>query len=238
MGLKVCVAMVSGLAAAAGLSSEGVPGLRDVGQIAAEMQAASVHQQQTLCGYSVRRLYKVVNNHLSHSAEMNVEVSYKLGQAKRFRILSIRAQGVARRSLEDLLKEESTVEGPHNEKSMLALANYHLQLSGVEPCGPENCYKLQMQPRKRTKYLIEGTAWVSTRDYAFVRIVGRLAKSPSFWLSRPEIEQRFEKVDGFWLPSYNRSTTSILFFGEADLTIEYSSYAVQPCHPSGYTQAR
>jgi hypothetical protein len=62
-----------------------------------------------------------------------------------------------------------------------------------------------------------------------VRVQGKLAKTPSFWISRPELEQRFENVNGFWLPSFNRSTTHVLFLGEADLTIEYADYHTQSC---------
>jgi hypothetical protein len=88
---------------------------------------------------------------------------------------------------------------------------------------------MQLSPRRKSKYLVDGTAWVSTKGCRIVRIVGRMAASPSFWISRPEVEQRFENVDGFSMPSYNRSTTKVLFFGEAELTIDYSDYQVRSC---------
>ncbi|HEX4771992.1 MAG TPA: hypothetical protein VH351_14235 [Bryobacteraceae bacterium] len=193
------------------------------------MERAAQDQHNRLCSYSVHRVYKLENKHLHPAGEMDADVNYTLGKPKQFRITLLQAKGVARRSLQELLKQESDTDGLRNENSTIAPGNYELSLLGEERCGDADCYKISMKPKKKSKYLIEGTGWVSKRDYMFVRITGTMSKSPSFWLSRPNIEQRFSSIDSFWLPSFNRSTTDILFFGEADLTIEYSGYSVTSC---------
>jgi len=207
--------------------------LPDVTTIVKKMQAASERQRSHLCSYSVTRLYTLQNKHIKPDATMQVKLTYQRGESKHFQVLSMRAHGVARRSLEDLLKNELKIAEGQQDNNAVNTSNYRFALIGEENCGSRRCYKLALTPRHKTKYMVEGTAWVNRDDYAVVRIAGHLAKSPSFWIKAPKVEQRFENVDGFWMPSYNHSSTRVLFFGEADLTIDYSDYRVQLCSPPG-----
>jgi hypothetical protein len=211
------------------LSSYGVAAPETAVQIGQQMQSAYEQQQKQLCSYSVQRQYTLANKHIHPSAQMKVEVQFNRGAPKKFRILETQATGIARRSLNDLLKEESASDGLDNGKNAVAPMNYDLTVIGNERCGEADCYKVLMKPKKKSKYLIEGIGWVSKTDLKFVRIEGVMSKSPSFWLSKPKIEQGFERVEGFSLPSYNRSSMNVLFLGEADLTIDYSAYTVTRC---------
>jgi hypothetical protein len=210
----------------------------DPKQIAQAIERAERTQQESLCSYAVHRIYRLRNSHLHPDAQMEVDVTYTRGQRKQFHITSLKAKGVARRSLEDLLKNEGEADGIDNAKSATAPQNYHLTLLGTESCGDLVCYKVGIRPRKKSKYLVEGVAWVSKEASMFVRIEGTMSKSPSFWLSRPQIEQRFSNIQGFWLPTSNRSTTKVLFLGKAELTIEYQSYSVTACETRPHTQGQ
>jgi hypothetical protein len=64
-----------------------------------------------------------------------------------------------------------------------------------------------------------------------VRIEGEPAESPSFWIKRTEIRHNYKKVNGFWLPSENRSTSYMRFGGRADLAIEYQKYDITAANP-------
>lgn len=132
---------------------------------------------------------------------MEVQLTFAKGGGKRFQIVFSNADGIARRSLGNLLKNEAQASKEGNEASAIDRSNYRFTLLGLEKCLGWNCYKLQLRPRRKSKFLIDGMAWVSTDDNMVVRTVGRLAKSPSFWLKRPEVEQQSEKIQGFWLPS-------------------------------------
>lgn len=57
------------------------------------------------------------------------------------------------------------------------------------------------------------------------------AKNPSFWIKRTDIEHKYTKVDGFWLPEENRSTSTIRLGGRAVLTIEYQDYKITQASP-------
>ncbi len=213
--------------ALAALLVNGAAPLPTTADLIGNMEARRSHQHAEVCEYSVVRTYTLQNRHLHPSAQMKVRVTYRRAEGKHFQILSMQASGVARESLEKLLTEEGRTE--HEERNGIDSSNYRFTLMGKERCDSRECYKLRLIPRRRTQYLIDGIAWVDPGDLAIVRVEGHLAKSPSFWIKAPEVEQRFKQIDGFWLPSYNSSSTHVLFFGEADLTIESSAYQVQAC---------
>jgi hypothetical protein len=235
--LRRIIPLIGGLALVGGyfaaLSGPEADGQRDLENLISKMERAAERQRSRLCAYSVNRCYTLRNKHLNPDAQMDVRLTYERGEGKHFQIVSIQAEGVTRRSLENLLNEEARTGKAQQASSEVNSSNYQFELLGFDNCGDQQCYKLQLKARHNSKYLIDGTAWVSAKDFAIVRIVGRLAKSPSFWLSRPKVEQTFEKIDGFWLPSYNHSSTAVLFLGEADLTIEYSGYEVTACKDAG-----
>lgn len=186
-------------------------------------------QSRDLCAYHVTRIYTLSNKHLNGAARMEVEVTYKKGEKKHFKVLSLSASGIARRSLLDLLQQETASEGYQSDKSTLSPRNYRFRILGQQSCGAVECYQVRMVPKQRSEYLVDATALISTRDYRYVEVTGSMSKSPSLWLSRPEVDQRFIDVDGFRLPSYNHSKTHILFLGDADLTIQYGTYTVERC---------
>jgi hypothetical protein len=55
---------------------------------------------------------------------------------------------------------------------------------------------------------------------------GEPAKNPSFWVSHTEIEYRWAKIGGFWLPAHNESETQVRMGGKAILTIDYTDYQI------------
>jgi hypothetical protein len=204
--------------------------LPELADLLAKMQEAANRQSLELCSYSVVQTYNLQNKHLNPSAQMQVRLTYVKGEGKHFQILSMHAEGIARRSLENLVKEETrTSSSSTRNVNAVDSANYRFRLLGKETCGNQDCYQLAITARHKRKDLVDGTAWVRADDYHLAKVAGRLAKSPSFWVSRPKIEQHFEEVDGFSVPSYNHSTTEILFLGEADLTIEYADYRMHAC---------
>jgi hypothetical protein len=204
--------------------------LQDINAIVAGLDAASKRQHANLCWYSNRQQYTMVNEHLNPSAEMDVQLQFAKDRGKRFQVLSIRATGIAKRSFQNLLQEESRAgRGGESGTEAINSSNYSFQLIGMMRCGSNDCYHLRLLPRNHSKYVLYGSAWINAKDFGLVRIEGKLAKSPSHWISPPEVEQRFEKVNEFWLPSFDHSRTHVLFAGDVDLTIKYSDYQTKSC---------
>jgi hypothetical protein len=60
-----------------------------------------------------------------------------------------------------------------------------------------------------------------------VRIHGMPAKRPSIWTLRTEIDRRYRKIDGIWLPDRLDSSSNIVIAGHSVLSIEYTYDSVQ-----------
>lgn len=225
--LTACLAV--GVALRSIVASSAAESQPELENLLAKMHAAADHQRSSLCSYSVIQQYTLQNKHLDPSAEMRVWLTYKRGQGKHAQILSMQANGVARRSLQNLVAEEVRDRTSKQDNNAVDSTNYQFRLLGEDSCGNQHCYKLSITPRHKRKDLVDGTAWVSGEDYHLVKITGLLSKSPSFWISEPKVQEFFERVNGFSLPSYNHSTTQVVFLGEANLTIEYSDYHLQAC---------
>jgi hypothetical protein len=74
---------------------------------------------------------------------------------------------------------------------------------------------------------LDGEIWVDAEDYSIVRIHGSPAKKPSMWTLKTEIDRRYKKIDGIWLPERLDSSSNILIAGHSVLSIEYMYDSVQ-----------
>jgi hypothetical protein len=202
----------------------------NIDAIVAKLQQASDRQRSQLCAYSVIRRYTLQNRRLYPNATMDVRLTYKAGEGKHFEVISTeRLQGLTRRVMVNLLKEEERSSRRGGEEHRVDSTNYQFAFSGMDEYQGRRCYRVRLLPRRKTEYLVEGEAWIDAEDYAAVQIRGQLAKSPSFWTSKPRLELKFEKVGQFWMPSYNRTVTNVTLLGEVDLTIEYFDYELKAC---------
>jgi len=61
-----------------------------------------------------------------------------------------------------------------------------------------------------------------------VRIEGRPARNPSFWVRGVQFVRTYQKVGSFWLPASTYSVSQVRIFGESELTIENSGYSLNP----------
>jgi hypothetical protein len=186
-------------------------------EIASDVAKASQLQSQRLPAYSVTRQYMVKNKHLKAPAIMQVQLTYKPGAGKQFKVLS--SQGVSRltrRALMKILETEVKGSRRHSDPSSITLDHYAFELDGTE----QSDYKLRLVPRHNSKYLLNGYALVQRPNAGIIRVEGRTSKRLSFWVGQAHIVQEFSKYAGFWLPYKTRSTAMIRLVGETELYIE------------------
>ena len=157
---------------------------------------------------------------------MVVDVTYTSPQTKKFIILSeAGSKLLIERVLKKLLQSETEALSEENRRrTALNRDNYKFAQVGYESTATGALYVLSVEPRTKDKFLYRGRIWVDAADFAVVRLEGEPAKNPSFWTKDSKIEQTYAKVNDFWLPALNRSTSDIRLGGRADLTIEYKDY--------------
>lgn len=183
-------------------------------------------KRNTIQEFAATRRYILRNSHWHHDAVMVVRVSFKRGEGKTFQVLDVQgAEGLSRRVLERVMQgEEQDSRSARPDESSVTPAHYDFRMLGMETIAGRNCYVLETKPKMKSRYLLQGKAWVDAQDFALIRIEGRPSASLGFWAGKPYIVQQFEKQGDFWMASHNRSQSESHLLGKSELNIEYTAY--------------
>ncbi len=199
-------------------------------QVIHNLVQMNLHRDQALHAYHATRTYQVEYHGFfgTMRAEMVVGVTYLSPGKKEFVIQSeTGSKLIIDKVLKNLLEAEKEESRPKSERqSALTDANYRFTLIGQEK-GPSGAvYVLEVEPRRKDKFLYRGRIWVDAGDFAVARLKAEPTKNPSFWTRKADIDEVYTKVRDFWLPASNHSVSAIRLGGHAELTIEYTNYEI------------
>jgi hypothetical protein len=204
----------------------------DLKAIVNKMQQRSALQNARMCGYTATRIYTLRNSHLSNDAVMTYRVTMSRASGKRFKLISKQhAEFLASHALKALVQSEPKTR-KQEEQGNIDRTNYRFALLGEDVLDGHRCYVLQLSPRRESQYLVLGKAWVDEQSYAVREIKGKLAKSVSFWVGKPEVDARYAKFDGFWMPSHSWSLSHVKLVGKTTVIVEFSYDRFQRCSGS------
>jgi hypothetical protein len=115
-------------------------------------------------------------------------------------------------------------------RATLAPCNYEFQPAGVDDTGLAN---VLLAPRRKEHMLVNGTMFLRPVDGELVRVQGRLAKSPSFWVKSVDIVRSYDRINGAVVPVALDTTAQVRMFGTATLrmTYDYDEIDGQPVGP-------
>ena len=103
-------------------------------------------------------------------------------------------------------------------RSSLTPSNYTFQANGIDTDGLAH---VLLSPRRKEHVLVSGMMALNAADGALVRLQGRLAKSPSFWLKNVDIVRTYERIDGTVVPVALESKAQVRLLGQATLRMTY-----------------
>ena len=115
-------------------------------------------------------------------------------------------------------------------RSALAPCNYEFQAHGVDENG---LAKVLLSPKRNERVLVNGAMFLRPVDGELVRVQGRLAKSPSFWVKTVDIVRTYERIGDAVMPVALETTAQVRMFGTATLrmTYHYSEIDGRPVEP-------
>ncbi len=197
-------------------------------EIMKKFRAAECARDRALKEYSVTRRYSVENEKRTRTAETTAKIEFRADCGKSYEILAEGgSDGLFRRAIHKVLEGEvDTSKNRGREEIRLTPENYSFQLDGIQNTDGRECYVVELHPRHKSKYLIDGRVWIDKAEFAIVRLEGRPAASLSFWVGRPVIIQTFQKVGEFWLLSTTQSIADCRFIGRTTMHIEASDFDV------------
>jgi len=163
-----------------------------------------------------------------YQAQMVVDATYSAPSSKQFKVVSQTGSPfVINHIFKRLMESEKEfISDANRTQTALNMQNYNFTMAGYDsgPNGGE--YVLNIFPRKNNRFLYRGKIWVDANDFAVVRIEAQPSESPSFWIKKTEIEHKYQKVDGFWLPAWDHTVSEMRLGGQANLSIEYRDYHI------------
>jgi hypothetical protein len=211
-------------------------------EVIARMIAHDSERQAALHGYTAIRRYVLENRNHDKRAEMLVRMICREDGSKQFEVVSEDGWGGARKHVfPRLLEAEADAARPDlRERSRITPENYTFEMAGTECVRGRPAYVIAIEPKTPNKYLASGRIFVDTDEYAIIRIDGRPAKNPSFWIKSVHFVHDYDKSGSFWFPVADRSVTDVRIFGATEMTIEYFDYApnTSPLSASGSSDRR
>lgn len=115
--------------------------------------------------------------------------------------------------------ERAVVAAGEDTRSSLARTNYNFEPSGIDTDG---LAQVLLAPRRKERALVAGVMLLRPAQGELVRVEGRLAKNPSFWVRNVDIVRTYERIGGVVVPVAMNSTAHIRIFGPATFRMTYS----------------
>jgi len=127
--------------------------------------------------------------------------------------------------------ERGVVAAGEDTRSTLARTNYTFQPNGIDD---EGFARVLMSPRRKERALVAGVMLLRPDQGELVRVEGRLAKNPSFWVRNVDIVRKYERIGGVVVPVSMDSKAHIRFLGAATfhMTYTYAEINGQPVPPA------
>jgi len=205
----VVVSVIAAVPLACGAQSGGL----SVDQIVTRMEHISAVERDHEPPYTVTRQYRLSAEGANQpSAEVVAQVSFVPPSQKDYAI--VRSQGSDRgeKIVRKVLEHEASMAGnwqPH----AITSGNYNFALLGREMLNGQDCYVLQLSPKRDAVELVRGKAWVDARTFHILRVQGETAKTPSLWLKKVNVTIDFGQVNGVWLETSTQAVADVRFAG-------------------------
>lgn len=103
-------------------------------------------------------------------------------------------------------------------RSGLTAENYVIEALGAEAGG---LVRLGAKARRREAALLDGFFVVTPDAADLVRVEGRLARGPSFWIPRVDVVRHFARISGHRVVVRSDSVAHVRLLGESLLRVDY-----------------
>ena len=199
------------------------PEVLSIDQIVARMVSQGQMQEKALQGYRAARRMEASNPRFGLRAAIDLMTTFHRPDSLNSEVVRFEGSNFIRKRVFDKILEaekEASAQKATSENDILP-QNYQFELQSEEDCSGHKCYRVNISPRRNSKYLLKGSIWIDAEDYAIVRITGSPSKRVSFWTLRTEVDRQYQKVNGIWLLVRTNANSDLLIAGRSVLSITY-----------------
>ena len=105
-------------------------------------------------------------------------------------------------------------------------SNYRFSYKGIEHLNGRPLYVFVLKPHRKDPGLFKGKILIDPQTGHLVRALGRLSKSPSWWIKRVDFIQDYVDVGDFTMSWQIQSVTLARIAGRIVVNIRHSAYEV------------
>ncbi len=126
---------------------------------------------------------------------------------------------IRRKAFRGMLEKEAELRKTERpDSTALTGRNYELTVNCPEG---EGLVRLRAVPRRGEAGLLDGSFVVTGETADLVRAEGRLARNPSFWVTRVDVVRHYRRIRGHRVVVRIESVSRIRLFGPVHLTVDF-----------------
>jgi hypothetical protein len=125
-----------------------------------------------------------------------------------------------------LESDVENVEKKTGQRVAILESNYRFSYKGIEDLNGRLLYAFTLKPHRKDPGLFKGKILIDPQTGHIVRAVGRLSKSPSWWIKRVDFIQDYVDVGDFTMSAQIHSVTRARIAGRIVVNIRHSAYEV------------
>jgi hypothetical protein len=194
--------------------------------IVARMALARAEGRARLRPYIVTRSYKLCGKDAGKSrSEVIANIAFVPPDSKKYSIQETNGSGLGQILVRRMLVGEAEAERKHLGTDLSA-ENYSFRFIRQENVVGQRCYVLELLPRRREQYLLQGDIWVDADTYLPLRFEGEFAKSPSWWVRNVRLTFVYSDVGGMWLQTSTEAAADVRILGLSTMVSHDLKYKI------------
>jgi hypothetical protein len=175
--------------------------------------------------YQVIREYNLFGvNGSSANADVVAQVDFQPPTGKAYSIQKWSGSARGKQIVQRVLDHETEASKSDQARTALTRDNYDFILMGDAILNGRPCYVLGLQPKRKEKDLVSGSAWVDKSSFLVLHLEGETARTPSWWLKSVRIKLSFGDVSGTWLQTSMEAIADVRLLGPHTLKSRILDY--------------
>jgi hypothetical protein len=123
------------------------------------------------------------------------------------------------RVLRSLLNEEQRLIAQGKESTVaISTGNYEFRPEGI---NDEGLGVVSLRPLRKDRSLINGRMFLTILNGDLVRVEGRLARNPSFWLTGVNVVRSYQRIEDAIMPVSLETNGRLRLLGSSSLRMTY-----------------
>jgi hypothetical protein len=150
---------------------------------------------------------------------LDADTSFTAAKGLMYEVTAEGGSGYIRaRVLRSLLDEEQRVIALGATAVAISRDNYQFTPEGINEQG---LAVVRMRPLRKDRALIDGEIFLSPDEGELVQVEGRLARNPSFWVTRVNVIRAYRSINGVRMPVSLETKAQLRLLGSSALRMTY-----------------